>query len=949
MSLIALKGKGTMFEPYLIEDVEGLIEFRKLVEQKIEFAHVMLMADIDCKGARMLYGGLSRHDEIQWASGEFDGNGHIIRNIEYLSSGLFGVVGAVHFSNLGLEFVSEFGGYICDGARLSIFENCYVIVGEGERMMGGVVGTMYHSSGYDAPKTKLINCYTNVCDDSKRRIDNSYFEFKNCFYSTCEQLKNGEVAYLLGDAYGQYLGDGGDRHPVFRKRDNSNRVFKVSYKASTGALIGTSYSNSTLEVCYLPEIWEGKESKWSLSVNGTAVTKLNINSDTALYYVGSAEFEKHTITYASKGKVRAQQQIRYGEPITFKEFVDEKLKCKFVWNVPEFMPDKDIVLEAVSITITEAPGSDGYYMIDNAEKLFAFASMVNSGQCKIKARLAANLDLNPGITFNEYGFSPSDANPVRWTPIGENKQTEVVFDGDYHTIYGLYVKNNETKVGFICNSEAAQPVINLGIENSYFEGSHWVGSHIGAVSSVFNPMRLDNCYSTAIVKVRNNYAGGLVGWQLHQSLEIRNSFYLGKGIPFVGRCENMCSVVNSFVLSDEIDEKKRTDEQFRSGQVAWELNQGGAKYVQKIGDDLFPRFPRCAQDSIELKVYKITYIVGDMVAYTEYANPGEYKMCSELNGIQNKWSNEIGAKEGVTSCTITDTDVVLYFVGEKPKFKLSYVYAGKAYREEYVEYGSRLQDHVEVLDDDGVKIEWINYPSEMSQDVEWLGTGSFQKPAELYLLNSPLQLCVFSDVVNNAPNTNLMMNAKLTADIEMEGVFWKPIGSESRPYYGVFDGNGFAICNLSVVSIQPEAVGLFGYTANNAGDTFLPMAIIKNLGVKNIIVNQTGDDLAALLLGKAAPYTRIENCYAWGELTSLKEEKTAGLVGGGDSYCLIGCFTNYGKLANCEKKNQVVNCYDASEGEGFGDGTILCKLQEGSRFTIWKQIVGVDAHPEFAV
>jgi len=59
------------------------------------------------------------------------------------------------------------------------------------------------------------------------------------------------------------------------------------------------------------------------------------------------------------------------------------------------------------------------------------------------------------------------------------------------------------------------------------------------------------------------------------------------------------------------------------------------------------------------------------------------------------------------------------------------------------------------------------------------------------------------------------------------------IGSEGSPFYGIFDGNGKEIDNLSVQS-GPEDVGVFGYTYSGS--------IVRNVYLNNISVTDNGYD-----------------------------------------------------------------------------------------------------------
>lgn len=89
---------------------------------------------------------------------------------------------------------------------------------------------------------------------------------------TDDQMASGEVAYLLGEAYGQQIGT--DTHPVL----GGERVYKVTYTTSTSEEADSLYTNSTLP--QLATI-EGYQAIWRTSPDGEEVTE--ITADTTLY------------------------------------------------------------------------------------------------------------------------------------------------------------------------------------------------------------------------------------------------------------------------------------------------------------------------------------------------------------------------------------------------------------------------------------------------------------------------------------------------------------------------------------------------------------------------------------------------------------------------------------------------------------------------------------------
>jgi Bacterial surface protein, Ig-like domain/The GLUG motif len=87
----------------------------------------------------------------------------------------------------------------------------------------------------------------------------------------------------------------------------------------------------------------------------------------------------------------------------------------------------------------------------------------------------------------------------------------------------------------------------------------------------------------------------------------------------------------------------------------------------------------------------------------------------------------------------------------------------------------------------------------------------------------------------------------LTDDIDLAGVDFTPIGTESFPFNGAFDGNGYTISNLYITSYEinqtsTDYFGLFGKT----------QAYIYNLNLENVYLNITTNENHTLFVGSLA-------------------------------------------------------------------------------------------------
>ena len=98
-------------------------------------------------------------------------------------------------------------------------------------------------------------------------------------------------------------------------------------------------------------------------------------------------------------------------------------------------------------------------------------------------------------------------------------------------------------------------------------------------------------------------------------------------------------------------------------------------------------------------------------------------------------------------------------------------------------------------------------------------SGGLQSDAEgTYFITKPQDLLDFASLVNNGATD---ANALMTADLDMTGLDFTPIGGTSATsYQGTFDGGGHTIDNLLVEAAEKEGVGIFGYAGG---------ATIKNL------------------------------------------------------------------------------------------------------------------------
>lgn len=183
-----------------------------------------------------------------------------------------------------------------------------------------------------------------------------------------------------------------------------------------------------------------------------------------------------------------------------------------------------------------------------------------------------------------------------------------------------------------------------------------------------------------------------------------------------------------------------------------------------------------------------------------------------------------------------------------------------------------------------------------------------QEPAqegEYYMIGTAEELEWFRDAVNGG---SFDANAKLTADIDLGGVDWIPIGDgfsmeepenedlaamAAKPAYfgGEFDGQGHTVSNFKVTG-KNDVGGFFGFLLGSgfnplgmiAADADEALAVVKNLHIKRAVVSYANEDengggCLGAIAGEAE-HALIENCTVTeSEISALYNVYAGGVVG----------------------------------------------------------------------
>lgn len=161
-----------------------------------------------------------------------------------------------------------------------------------------------------------------------------------------------------------------------------------------------------------------------------------------------------------------------------------------------------------------------YYAIASDTDLYWFAALVNGTLTdsetpypNAKAVLTSDINVNSGVIVN--GALVSDTSSFsQWTPIGiyttnGEKDFAGIFDGNGHTISGLYTTGVERGAGLFGYTASAAVIKNVTVADSYFEATEKnVAGIAGYLEGTAEKCGVVNC----VIKSENQ-VGGIAGLQ----------------------------------------------------------------------------------------------------------------------------------------------------------------------------------------------------------------------------------------------------------------------------------------------------------------------------------------------------------------------------------------------------------------------------------------------------
>ena len=554
------------------------------------------------------------------------------------------------------------------------------------------------------------------------------------------------------------------------------------------------------------------------------------------------------------------------------------------------------------------------YTIYNFQQLYGVARLWDiANQFKGKTiKLGADIVLNEGDA-SQWG---ENAPEYVWEPMRFNG----TFDGQGHTISGIYVKGGEEDnyVGFFYRIYQNGTVKNLKLTNSYIEGT-MAASERGAVGSLAGRSNgvIDTVYSNAIVVNSARMTGGLVGMITGEGANtIRNSWFDGKitGITRTGG-------ILGGMYGNKQDIEVTIEHCANTGNIAVPRSYGdvgGICGMAETGGTIY------IWDCLNTGTYTpiddgktanthIGTVFGSVTKSDDAASRIEL---SNAYGVQEFYNKLVGwawtTKDSTGTVTDTGTSSSDSKAVSADKIKGYDAYYAAKLDYESKPYWVLKEDAVPVLaafnSGETLSVE----EAKKRMDTSW-----YDEAAEEYIITTKQQLMGFNSLCTTENDYFKGKTIKLGADIALTG------GSETVPnwipqnFSGTFDGQGHTISGLYVNSTK-QYTGFFGTV--NSGATVKNLKLIDSYIEGNGSATRSG---VGSIAGRS--HGTIDAVYSNAILKNSKQ-MTGGIVG-----MITGAGQN--KITNCWFDGQItaINGTGGILGSSYGQtATIAHCLNTGA-------------------
>ena len=554
---------------------------------------------------------------------------------------------------------------------------------------------------------------------------------------------------------------------------------------------------------------------------------------------------------------------------------------------------KDLTVDGIQLEIQTSWDGESYiepekngqgvYLISSPDELMWFDK---------KAKMTDSAKLLADITINE-DVSGSDATSqkYKWTPIGTSSKAYTGnFDGNGHTISGLYINSTAANTGMFGRIGSSAVVKNLTLADSVIRSTK---NYTGAITGyIDDAASVTNCHTKNSVQVSAAvYTGGITGYQDDTSTLTRCSNAAEvTGANNVGGISGYNWSKSSASLTDSYNRGSVSGSNLVGGICAQIYIGGTVSDVYNLGTVQATGTAGTPTAGGITGVFrwgtiKSAYNAGIVKATAKGGVAGRLEASRSSRTVQNVfYFDEYEAVGNLNGCTIQNGTATAKTSDEL-----------KALTSE--DLGDGFAADTNGINSGYPVLAWQN-GTVKSDDPEkddngWQGEAAKDAPQQkdgVYQIGTPAELAWFAE---KSKQDSTDLKAVLTADLDLNNNVWTGIGGQSADmgFAGTLDGAGHTIKNL--------------YLKNGKGLIPYNKGTVKNLTLEGLL--KGGDETAALTGTNAGTLEDITS-----RVTVTGGNKIAGIAGNN---------TKDGVVKDCHNTGAVT-------GESYAAGIVA--YNEGS-------------------
>lgn len=554
---------------------------------------------------------------------------------------------------------------------------------------------------------------------------------------------------------------------------------------------------------------------------------------------------------------------------------------------------KDLTVDGIQLEIQTSWDGESYTEpAKNGQGVYLISSPDELMWVDKNAKMTDSAKLLADITINE-DVSGSDATSqkYKWTPLGtDSSKYTGTFDGNGHTISGLYINSTAANTGMFGRIGSSAVVKNLTLANSVIRSTK---NYTGAITGyIDDAASVTNCHTKNSVQITAaKYTGGITGYQDDTSTLTRCSNAAEvTGANNVGGISGYNWSKSSASLTDSYNRGSVSGSNLVGG-ICAQIYIGGTVSdvynlgtVQAIGTAGTPTAGGIT-GVFRWGTIKSAYNAGIVKATAKGGVAGRLEASSSSRTVQNVfYSDEYEAIGNLNGCTIQNGTATA-----KTSDGL------KALTSE--DLGGGFAADTNGINSGYPVLAWQNGTAK-SDDPEkddngWQGEAAKDAPQQkdgVYQIGTPAELAWFAE---KAAQYSTDLKAVLTADLDLNNNVWTGIGGQTADtgFAGTLDGAGHTIKNL--------------YLNNGKGLIPYNKGTVKNLTLAGIL--KGGDETAALTGTNAGTLEDITSRVA--------------VTGGNKVAGIAGNNTKDGVIKDCHNTGAVT-------GESYAAGIVA--YNEGS-------------------